>query len=263
MSVSSPYAASPSARSSGAARTIAFLFSEALTAVLRIRYGKQTVGGTQSFREQMRRLLQTAMQESRALGYTSTHIQMAVLATVGFLDESVLNLASAAPADWARRPMQEELFGGHTAGETFFQNFSALLREENSTEVADVLELHCHCLMLGYKGRYAFGNTGELAQLLHAAQEKIARARGRVSSFLPDPVTLPMSPTAGHDRWSYRLMIATMVLAGAVIVCFALYTLSLKRAEARLVQNKTMTSHVFRREPFQSVAAAVWPEAQG
>src|SRR5580698_3315038 len=173
MAVSSPSAAAPPARPAAAAHTIASLFSEVLTAILRIRYGKQTIGDTYSFREHMRRLLQTAMQEARSLGYSSEHIQMAVLATVGFLDESVLNLASAAPADWARRPMQEELFGGHVAGETFFQNFAALLREENSVKVADVLELHCHCLMLGYKGRYAFGNAGELAQLLRAAQEKI------------------------------------------------------------------------------------------
>jgi len=263
MSVTSPSAASPSARSFGATRTIALLFSEALTAILRIRYGKQIVGSTQSFREEMRRLLQAAMQESRALGYTSTHIQMAVLATVGFLDESVLNLASAAPTDWARRPMQEELFGGHVAGETFFQNFSALLREENSKEVADVLELHCHCLMLGYKGRYAFGNTGELTHLLQAAREKIARARGGVSNFLPDPATLPMSATTRRDLWSYRLMIAAAVLAGVVIICFALYTLSLKRAAAKIAQNETLPSHVFQHEPLKSAVAAARSQLQG
>lgn len=263
MAVSSPSAAAPPARPAAAAHTIASLFSEVLTAILRIRYGKQTIGDTYSFREHMRRLLQTAMQEARSLGYSSEHIQMAVLATVGFLDESVLNLASAAPADWARRPMQEELFGGHVAGETFFQNFAALLREENSTKVADVLELHCHCLMLGYKGRYAFGNAGELAQLLRAAQEKIVRARGGAGTLLPGPATLPQPAATGRDRWSYRLMIAAMVLATVVILCFVIYSLSLKVGAAGLAQNKMMPGPVLQHGTLQVPATDVRPEWRG
>ena len=245
-----PLPVSPSAVT---ANTVSFLFSEALTAILRIRYGKQAVGDERSFREHMRRLLQAAMQESRTRGYANAHIQMAVLATVGFLDESILSLKSAASADWARRPMQEELFGGHIAGETFFQNFSALLREENNAQVADVLELHCHCLMLGYKGRYAFGNSGELAQLLRAAQEKIARTRGGRDAFLPDPAALPPPATTGRDQWSYRLMIAALVLAAAAVVCFALYTLSLRMSAARVAQDKTRSDHVFQGETLQSL----------
>jgi type VI secretion system protein ImpK len=263
MSVSSPSAAPPPALPSAAAHTIASLFCEALTAILRIRYGKQKVGDAQSFREHIRRLLQTAMQEARSLGYTSEHIQMAVLATVGFLDESVLNLASAAPADWARRPMQEELFGGHIAGETFFQNFSALLREENSAKVADVMELHCHCLMLGYKGRYALGNAGELAQLLRAGQEKIARERGGEGAFLPAPALLPLPAPTGRDRWSYRLMITAILLAAVVLICFALFTLSLKVGAARLAQIETMPGYVFQQETLQGQAIAARSEWRG
>ena len=263
MAVSSPSAAAPPARPAAAAHTIASLFSEVLTAILRIRYGKQTIGDTHSFREHMRRLLQTAMQEARSLGYSSEHIQMAVLATVGFLDESVLNLASAAPADWARRPMQEELFGGHVAGETFFQNFAALLREENSTKVADVLELHCHCLMLGYKGRYAFGNAGELAQLLRAAQEKIVRARGGAGTLLPGPATLPQPAATGRDRWSYRLMIAAMVLAAVVILCFVIYSLSLKMGAAGLAQNEMMPGPVLQHGTLQVPGIDMRPEWRG
>jgi type VI secretion system protein ImpK len=213
-----------------APNTIASLFSEALTAILRVRYGKQSIGDPQSFREQMRRLLQTAMQEGRTLGYTSVHIQMGVLASVGFLDESVLNLGQSggtAVADWARRPLQEELFGSTVAGETFFQNFATLLREDASAQVADVLELHCHCLLLGYKGRYAFGNGGELAQMLRQAQEKIARIRGGAGPLLPAPSAAPPALAARQDRWARGLLIAAIALAAAVVLCFVGYTLSL------------------------------------
>jgi type VI secretion system protein ImpK len=248
MPASSQSVTPQSVRPSPAAPTISSLFSEALTAILRIRFGKQTVGDTQSFREHMRRLLQTAMQEARSLGYASGHIQMAVLAAVGFLDESVLNLANA-HADWARRPMQEELFGGHVAGETFFQNFSELLREEHSSQVADVLELHCHCLMLGYKGRYAFGNTGELAQFLRVAQDRIARIRGGSGALLPGQAILPPPAATGRDQWSHRLMIAAIVLAAAVVICFTLFSLSLRAGAARLAQTQTTHDHVFHQGP--------------
>ncbi|HEY0784959.1 MAG TPA: DotU family type IV/VI secretion system protein [Acidobacteriaceae bacterium] len=224
-----------------AANTLASLFSEAMTAILRVRYGKQTIGDPQSFREHMRRLLQTAMQEARNAGYTSAHIQMGVLATVGFLDESVLNLGgsgaagnAAAAADWSRRPLQEELFGGHIAGETFFQNLASLLREDNSAQVADVLELHCHCLLLGYKGRYAFGNAGELAQLLRGAQEKIARTRGGPAALLASPVTAAPPAIKRRDRWSRALLFTAIGLAAAVLVCFVLYSLLLRTGAGTL-----------------------------
>jgi type VI secretion system protein ImpK len=207
--------------------SIALLFAEALTATLRVRYGRQSIGDPQSFREQMRRLLQTAMQEARARNYTSVHIQMGVLASVGFLDESVLNLGNAAAAEWARKPLQEELFGGHIAGETFFQNFASLLREDASAQVADVLELHCHCLLLGYKGRYAFGNGGELSQMLRQAQEKIARIRGGPGALLPAPSAAPLAIVARRDTWSRGLMFAAIGLAAAAVLCFIVYTLAL------------------------------------
>ena len=213
--------------------TIASLFSEALTATLRVRYGKQSIGDPQSFREQMRRLLQTAMQEGRTLGYTSVHIQMGVLATVGFLDESVLNLGNAA-GDWARKPLQEELFGSTVAGETFFQNFATLLREDASAQVADVLELHCHCLLLGYKGRYAFGNGGELAQMLRQAQEKIARIRGGAGPLLPVPSAAPPALVGRRDTWARGLLVAAVALAAAVVVGFVVYTLSLSADAGKL-----------------------------
>jgi type VI protein secretion system component VasF len=55
--------------------------------------------------------------------------------------------------------LQEEMFGGHFAGEYFFRNVTDLLNRPESAEVADVLELHALCLLLGYRGRFAFGDA--------------------------------------------------------------------------------------------------------
>lgn len=199
--------------------SLALCFQEALTAIVRVRFQRQQVQDSEGFRAQMRRSLQSAMQEGRSLGYTSETVQMGVFAAVAFLDESVLNLQSPVFADWARRPLQEELFGGHLAGETFFTNLRALLSQQDSAEVADALELHCLALEMGYRGRYALGDSGELHQLLRQALAKIERTRG--PARLAPPIEAPAVPPARrHDPWTRALLITACVLAGLTVVAF-------------------------------------------
>ncbi len=206
--------------------SLALCFQEVLTAILRVRFQRQQVQDAESFRAQMRHSLQFAMQEARAAGYSSDTVQMAVFATVAFLDESVLNLQSPVFADWARRPLQEELFGGHLAGEAFFRNLQSLLAAQDSAEVADALELHCLCLQMGYRGRYAFGDTGELHQLLRQARTRIDRLRG--APCLMPPVPAPEVPPArARDPWTRTLLITACVLAGLTVIGFGGYELLL------------------------------------
>ena len=51
--------------------SLALCFQEALTAIVRVRFQRQQVQDSESFRAQMRRSLQSAMQEGRTLGYSS------------------------------------------------------------------------------------------------------------------------------------------------------------------------------------------------
>ena len=62
--------------------SLAFSFQEVLTAILRVRFERQQVQDAESFRAQMRRSIQAAMQEARALGYSSDTVQMSVFAVV-------------------------------------------------------------------------------------------------------------------------------------------------------------------------------------
>jgi type VI secretion system protein ImpK len=226
--------------SSARLNSLALCFQEALTAIVRVRFQCQQVQDSESFRAQMRRSLQSAMQEARSLGYSGDTVQMAVFATVGFLDESVLNLQSPVFADWARRPLQEELFGGHLAGETFFLNLRSLLSQQDSSEVADALEVHCLCLEMGYRGRYALGDSGELHQLLRQALGKIERVRG--PSCLMPPVAAPAVPAArSKDPWTRALLITACVLAGLVIVAFGGYEIQLGSGVAQ-VENAGISS---------------------
>ena len=213
--------------------SLSLCFQEVLTAILRVRFQRQQVQDAESFRAQMRRSLQSGMQDARSAGYTSETVQMGVFATVAFLDESVLNLQSPVFGDWARRPLQEELFGGHLAGEAFFRNLQQLLAAQDSVEVADALELHCLCLQMGYRGRYALGDAGELHQLLRNARTKIDRIRG--AARLSPPIAAPEVPPArARDPWTHTLLITACVLAGLTILGFGGYELMLSSGVSQI-----------------------------
>jgi type VI secretion system protein ImpK len=221
--------------------SLASTFQEPLTAILRIRFRRQQVQDAQHFRSQMRQSLQSSMQQARALGYTGEMIQIGVFAVVAFLDESVLNLQDPAFADWARRPLQEELFGGHLAGETFFHNLRKCLGQQDSMQVADVLELHCLCLLMGYRGRYALGDSGELFAMLRQARERIQRIRGgaHLLNLASAPPAIAPRPI---DQWSRRLLITTCVLAGLAVLAFGGYEISLASGVS-LIQSTSLNAH--------------------
>jgi type VI secretion system protein ImpK len=167
------------------AHNLAIILQEVLTAIERLRSNRESVSDAVSFRGQIREALRLVDQEGRQMGYSQDETRLAIFAAVAFLDESVLNSKSSAFVSWPSKPLQEELFGGHVAGETFFVNLESLLRANDSSNVADVLEVYQLCLLLGYQGRYTMGNRGELHAIKQATAEKIKRIRG-VSVLAPD-----------------------------------------------------------------------------
>ena len=199
--------------------SLASCYENSLTTILRLAVlQQQSVPNSQGFRNSIRAALKTAMEEAKAYGYSSEINQLAFFAAVALLDESVLKLQSPAFADWAQRPMQEEMFGHNRAGEVFFEHLRTLLARQDSQETADCLEVYTLCMLLGFKGQYAlssgntgyFGNQGaaagrpssEIQTLIRQAREKINRIRGQ-AAFLPDGAPLPeIKQTAAIDRWS-------------------------------------------------------------
>jgi type IV/VI secretion system ImpK/VasF family protein len=158
---------------------LALIFQEVLTAIVRLRSNRQELSDAESFRFSMREAIKAAIQEARNQGgYNADDIKMATLALVGFLDESVLNLRNPMFADWPRKPLQEELFGIHMAGEIFFRNLEQLMGRPDSADLADLLEVHYLCLLLGYGGRYSIGGKGELQAITTATGDRIRRIRG-------------------------------------------------------------------------------------
>jgi type VI secretion system protein ImpK len=214
--------------------SLASVFQEVLTVMVRVRSRLQTVTDAEAFRSQIRQLLQNPMQQARTLGYPNRMIRSAVFAVVALLDESVLNIPDSVFAQWSRRPLQEELFGGHLAGETFFLNLRAYLAEPDSPHLADVLEVHCLCLLLGYRGRYALGDSGELFTMLRQARARIHRIRGDARIVTDAGLAVPSPLHRPVGGWNRSLYWTTIALASLLVIAFVAYYLFLASGAAAI-----------------------------
>jgi type VI secretion system protein ImpK len=217
------------------AENLAFCFQELLTVGERLRANRQVVHDAESFRFQLREALKTSSEEARKRGYSGEDIQLVVFAAVAFLDESILNLRNPIFADWPRRPMQEEFFGHHVAGEIFFQNLAKLLARDESQDTADALEVYLLCMLLGFAGRYSMGARGELRAATDATKDKIRRIRQATADLAP-LWALPQEPvrTSGADPWIRRLVLTAAACLLVVLVLFGVYKVSLGSAVGRV-----------------------------
>lgn len=207
--------------------TLALFLQELLTAIVRLRSNRQEVDNAELFRSQVLQAIRIAEQNSKARGYTDEDIHLATFAIVAFLDESILNLRKPVFNEWVRKPLQEELFGRHVAGEIFFTNLEQLLGRRDSPELADLLEVYYLCLLLGYLGRYSITSKGDLRALMGATDDKIKRIR-RSGVHLSPHWMLPdeMAPVRA-DVWLRRLLIGAAICAVLAISLFSAYRIAL------------------------------------
>ncbi|MBV9157350.1 MAG: DotU family type IV/VI secretion system protein [Acidobacteriaceae bacterium] len=223
------------------ADNLPLVFQEVLTVIVRLRANRQRVGDLESFRVQIRGALKTAEQEGLRRGYTMEDLRVAVFAIVAFLDESILNSQNRIFADWPRKPLQEELFGVQLAGEIFFRNVERLLGRPDSEALADLLELHQLCLLLGFRGKYSASGTAEIRSILGQIEEKIRRIR-----TVPAPAwqIAPQVIQSSSDKWLPVLKwiaVACVVLALVLFVAFKI-SLSSAASELRSIADALPTS---------------------
>lgn len=207
---------------------LALVFQEILVGSERLRSGRQTVTDPAVFRRQVIDALKMSDQQARSQGYNAEDIKLAIFAVVAFVDESVLNLRLPVFADWPRRPLQEELFGHHIAGEIFFKNLQELLGKNDSQDLADLLEVYLMCLLLGFAGRYSLGDRGELRAITGATEEKIRRIRGGTAMLSPAwelPQEAPRK--TGADPLVKKIAIVTAACFALALVLFLAYKLML------------------------------------
>lgn len=206
--------------------TLALLCQSILTGVVRIQSGKQPLVDLESFRRRMKAALQEFEREANIAGYGAGEIREAEFAVVAFLDETILTSRDPKSDEWRKRPLNIELFGQAIAGDAFFDKLTELERGRDSEHLADVLEVYCLCLLLGFEGRYAPPLRGEAYRIADRLRRRIEAIRGadyRLSPALnlsEAPAEAP--PQTGPD-WRWRVLGA----AGALILLFLVYYFSL------------------------------------
>jgi type VI secretion system protein ImpK len=157
---------------------LALIYQEILTAITRFRSNRQAVSDAGSFRAQIKGAIGVAEAEATRRGYPADDVRLATFAVVAFLDESILNSNNPIFADWPRMPLQEELFGVHTAGEMFFQCVDRLMAKGDAPLTADVLEIYALCLLLGFRGRYSISGQESVRAIAASVAEKLQHLRG-------------------------------------------------------------------------------------
>jgi type VI secretion system protein ImpK len=206
---------------------LALVFQEALTATERIRAGREKVADAESFRAEIRQQFLHANEEGAQRGYSREDIRLAMFAVVALLDESILNSQNPVFADWPRRPLQQEIFGGHQAGEVFFQNIDNLLAQPDSSVLADILEVHLLCILLGYAGKYSVLGKGELRSIADSMAVRMRRIRG-TGPLSPDWAPRgEVTAAAQGDPWVKWLAIAASACLVLALVLFVTFKMTL------------------------------------
>ncbi len=208
--------------------TLAVLFQEPLTAVVRVWANPQLTQDPMTLRNHMKNALKASIDEARRKGYSDDETRQAMFAVVAFLDETILTQNQPAFADWRRKPLQEELFGVHIAGEIFFQNLEGIIRQPDSLAVADLLELYATCISLGFQGRYSAGGKAELKRIVDACMDKCRRIRGAMPPLSPRGALPPSdAPLAVGDPWLPRVMYGGLACLALSVALFVVYKLML------------------------------------
>jgi len=213
----------PSAREQRLERreNLAYCFQEMFTAIVRVRFNLQSVPSADDFRRNAKDMIRLATQDAAGRAYTAEDVKLAAFAVVAFLDESVLTSRNAVFSAWSRLTLQEELFGEHMAGETFFHYVQSLLSRRDSAETVDLLEVYYLCLLLGYRGRYGSSGGGEVRAIMESIKGKTIRVRGNPP--LSPAWALPGDPPLPRqkDAWLRRLVWVAAITAGLALVTFA------------------------------------------
>ncbi|MGC2529794.1 MAG: DotU family type IV/VI secretion system protein [Candidatus Acidiferrum sp.] len=209
---------------------LAYIYQQILTVIVRVRQNRQAVADANAFRANIQAGLRSAEKDAIKKAYAPDDIRTATLAVVAFLDESILNSNNPVFSSWQSMPLQEEMFGHHVAGETFFDNLEKLLSRQDSHDVADVLEVYALCLLMGYKGRYGLSGPDATRPIIDSTLEKIRRIRGPLVGLSP-AWAVPEGGVvlARRDPWVTRLAFAALgcvILAVLFFIVFKMRMLS-------------------------------------
>lgn len=200
---------------------LALLYEGILTVIVRVQSGRQQLQDPEAFRARMKEALSEISQVAARRGYTREDVDEASFAVVAFLDEVILSRQDVGQTQWARKSLQEEMFGQRSAGELFFKRLDELRAQRDSQQLAEVLEVYHTCLLLGYEGRHSLGAGAELRVLMDDLSDRIERILGRFPEFSPDGAFPDLPPAPERpDPFPRQLLLGTIAIVVFALLCF-------------------------------------------
>jgi len=207
--------------------TLALLYQNILTGIVRIQSGRQPLTDIETFRRRMKAALQEGEREASAAGYGSAEIRDAEFAVVAFLDEAILSSREPKAEEWRKKPLNIELFGQAVAGDVFFDKLLEVERRRDSPQLADLLEVYLVCLLLGFEGRFAPPLRGEAYRIMERLRGRIESIRGGMDYRLSPPMEFraeaPVAAPAPSGTWRWWVLGSL----GGVLLLFLIYKWSL------------------------------------
>ena len=185
--------------------SLALLYQGVLTGIVRVQSGRQPILHAPAFRKRMKDAFLQIERDATRLNFSLDDVREANYAVVAFLDETVLTSRDPARANWSS--LQADMFERAIAGDSVFEQISRLEQRHDSPHLAELLEVHVLCLLLGYQGRYGIESKGELDATTRGILQRIARIRGDDGAFSPSGLPVAAAPviaparTPAASRW--------------------------------------------------------------
>jgi type VI secretion system protein ImpK len=212
--------------------SLPLLYQGMLTAIVRIQSGRQPIVDADAFQKRMESLLAEIGSEALKLGVLNENVEDANYAVLAFLDETIQRSQDPDRSHWT--PMATSATAQRPTRDTFFERLNKIQGRPDSPDLADLLEVYCLCLLLGYEGSNSSAKTpaGDLLMRIH-------RIRGGEQDLFPSglkPTVEPgmeraaLPPPRQSGIWTW---LASICL---ILVCLSWAVLSLlQRAEARAI----------------------------
>lgn len=155
-------------------QSLSDLSGECFMLIVQLRSAK-SIDDPAQLRERTKAVLDRFDRGARDAGVEREDIENAKFALVAFIDEAITGVNFSQKDAWLANPLQMELFGRYDAGEEFFKRLGEL--RQRAQVYAHVLEIYCMCLMLGYKGKYAYQETAALRGLVDDTKSDLRRVK--------------------------------------------------------------------------------------
>ena len=210
----------------GSRRKLTDLCSDAFFLIFHVHTGKDP-GQPDGLRKEIALMVEEIDRKGKRFGYAEEDLKATKYALLALIDETILNSQWAFKDQWADKPLQLDYFGEHMAGERFFDLLERV-RQKGSRK-ADLLEVFCIVLILGFQGKYKLRGRDELDKLIQEIVAEVTKYRGGVPPLSPHgriPEEPVERPSKTIPRWVWITGVSAVVLVIVVFLVFKWYLVS-------------------------------------